>query len=76
MPEDQPTIQTSIALMCKDIKNLNKNVDKLVLIMEGNGKDGLITMVALLKASVSRIWLTIGSMTTLFGIVVGVIKFL
>lgn len=73
--EEQP-IQISIALMTQSIQSLDANMEKMIKIMQGDGEQspGVVTRVALLKGAVTRLWWAIGSMTTLFGIIIAVLK--
>ena len=55
----------------QDIKHLVKITESLNEALQGNGKDGLITRVAVVKSSVMRLWgLGLVLFTTIIGLVV------
>ena len=52
--------ETRLALLEDSIPRIEHNTTRILSILEGNGKDGLKTSVALNKNSISRIWKVIG----------------
>ena len=49
-----------------DIREIKATVDKIFIILNGNGTDGLVTKVALNKSSIYRVWWWLGGVS--FGI--------
>lgn len=69
------TQQTSIALVEQSTQKIERNVEKILKIIEGNGNNGLITRVALNRQSLTRIWWWIGGISlSIVGIAFFVIR--
>ena len=69
------TKQTSIALVEQSTQKIERNVEKILKIIEGNGNNGLITRVALNRQSLTRIWWWIGGISlSIVGIAFFVIR--
>ena len=69
------TQETNIALIQQGIQSIQKDVTKTLIILEGNGGEGLTTKVALNRQSIKRVWWWVGAVSlTLLGITAYVLK--
>jgi len=67
--------ETSVALIQSSMDDIKVNIAKILLILEGNGGDGLTTRVALNKQSIKRVWWWVGAVSiAILGIAVYVIR--
>ncbi|MBU0995904.1 MAG: hypothetical protein KJ737_25700 [Proteobacteria bacterium] len=58
-----------IAVIGDKIEKIENTVDKIFKILNGNGKQGLVTNVALNKSSITRLWWFVGIISTgIFGV--------
>ena len=48
--------ETQIAVIGDKVENIEGLVEKIFKILNGNGKDGVITQVALNKSAITRLW--------------------
>lgn len=61
--------ESQIAVISDKVEKIEKTADKILKILNGNGKDGLVTTVALNKSSIRRLWWFFGVISMgLFGI--------
>ena len=69
------TQETNIALIQQGIQSIQKDVTKTLIILEGNGGEGLTTKVALNRQSIKRMWWWVGAVSlTLLGITAYVLR--
>ncbi|MBU0995951.1 MAG: hypothetical protein KJ737_25945 [Proteobacteria bacterium] len=58
-----------IAVIGDKVEKIEETVDKIFKILNGNGKEGLVTNVALNKSSITRLWWFVGIISTgIFGV--------
>ena len=69
------TMGKSIEYILKGVNDLNEKQDELSDTLNGNGSIGLKTQTELNKAAIFRLWWTIPCMITLFGIIIGIVKY-
>ena len=53
-------MHADINLIKTELENCNESTEKILTILQGNGKEGLVTGFALLKQSMGRVWWFIG----------------
>ena len=60
----EPCIQeTNIALVKQSTEKIQKDVGKVLKILEGNGSNGLTTRVALNRQAIRRVWWWVGGIS-------------
>ncbi|MBU0995381.1 MAG: hypothetical protein KJ737_23030 [Proteobacteria bacterium] len=58
-----------IAVISDKVEKIEETVDKIFLILNGNGKEGLVTNVALNQSAIRRLWWFVGIISTgIFGV--------
>ena len=58
-----------IAVVVDKVEKIEVTVEKIFKILNGNGKDGVVTNVALNKSSIKRLWWFVGVISTgIFGV--------
>ncbi len=56
--------ESQIAVVIDKVEKIEETVDKIFKILNGNGRDGLVTNVALNRSAIRRLWWFVGVMTT------------
>ena len=58
-----------IAVIGDKVEKIEQTVDKIFKILNGNGKEGLVTNVALNRSAITRLWWFVGIISTgIFGV--------
>ena len=66
---------TKVAVLESDIPEIKDDVKQILLILQGNGSDGLVTKVALNKQAISRAWWWLSGVSLgILGIAIFVIR--
>ncbi len=64
-----------IAVISDKVEKIEETSDKILKILNGNGKDGLVTNVALNKSAIRRLWWFVGVISTgIFGVAFYIIR--
>ncbi len=64
-----------IAVISDKVEKIEETVEKIFKILNGNGRDGLTTNVALNKSAIRRIWWFVGIISTgIFGVAFYIIR--
>lgn len=67
--------ESQIAVVVDKVEKIEETVEKIFKILNGNGKDGVITQVALNKSAITRLWWFVGILSTgVFGLAFYIIK--
>ncbi|MBU0994132.1 MAG: hypothetical protein KJ737_16700 [Proteobacteria bacterium] len=61
--------ESQIAVVVDKVEKIEETVEKIFKILNGNGKEGLVTNVAINKSAIRRLWWFVGIISTgIFGV--------